>query len=273
MYTSEKRGIRGVVASAEFVSCTTDMWSSRSGDGYIFLTCHFITSDFKMCYHNLQTHHFPGTHDHIAISQALISAANDWCIDFDKQLVAFTTDSGSNVVKALENMNVLRLACAGHTLNLSVQKALQVPQVSTPLARCRKLVAHFHKSRVDADEFKRNQSLFSDVPKHKLIHDVITRWNSTYDMIERICEQQLPISSVLLQRRDTLMHLELLPNEWRILEDILKLLRPFKIATQHLSGEKYPTISALGPLLHEIQRKIVYQDDDSNAIRAFKKVL
>ena len=147
----------------------------------------------------LQTHHFPGTHDHIAISQALISAANDWCIDFDKQLVAFTTESGSNVVKALENMNVLRLACAGHTLNLAVQKALQVPQVFTPLARCRKLVTHFHKSRVNADEFKRNQSLFSDVPKHKLIHDVITRWNSTYDMIERVCEQQLPISSVLLQ--------------------------------------------------------------------------
>ena len=69
------------------------------------------------------------------------------------------------------------------------------------------------------------------------------------------------------------MHLELLPNEWRILEDILKLLRPFKIATQHLSGEKYPTISALGPLLHEIQSKIVFQDDDSNAIKAFKKAL
>ena len=65
------------------------------------------------------------------------------------------------------------------------------------------------------------------------------------------------------------MHLELLPNEWRILENILKLLRPFKIATKHLSGEKYPTISALGPLLHEIQTKTVVQDGDSSAIKAF----
>ena len=81
---------------------------------------------FRFRYHNLQTH------NHNAISQALISAANDWCISFDEQLVAFTTDSGSNVVKALENMNVLRLACTGHTLNLAVQKALQMPQVSTP---------------------------------------------------------------------------------------------------------------------------------------------
>jgi len=34
--------------------------------------------------------------------------------------------------------------------------------------------------------------MFSDVPK--LIHDVVTRWNSTYDMTERVCEQQLPIT-------------------------------------------------------------------------------
>ena len=237
LYTSEKRRIRGIVASAEFVSCTTDMWSSHCGDGYISLTCHFITSDFKMCFHNLRTHHFPGTHNRTTISQALITAGNDWCTSLDKQVVAFITDSGSNVVKALESMNVLRLACAGHTLNLAVQKALQIAPISTPLARCRKLVSHFHKSRVDNDEFIKNQLMFNDIPKHKLFHDVTTRWNSTYDMIERVCEQQLPISSVLLQRRDTLMHLELLPNEWRILEDILKLLRPFKIATQHLSGE------------------------------------
>ena len=74
----------------------------------------------------------------------------------------------------LENMNVMRLACAGHTWNLAVQKVLQIFQVSTPFARCRKLVAHFYKSCVDADEFKRNQSMFSDVPKHKLINDMTT---------------------------------------------------------------------------------------------------
>ena len=115
----------------------------------------------------------------------------------------------------------------------------------------------------------KNQLMFNDIPK--LIYDVTTCWNSTYDMIERVCEQQLPISSVLLQRQDTLMHLELLPNEWCILEDILKLLRPFKIATQHLSGKKYPTISALGPLLHEIQSKIVFQDDDTDTIKHLKR--
>jgi hypothetical protein len=58
----------------------------------------------------------------------------------------------------------------------------------------------------------------------------------------------------LLQRRD-LMHLEISPSEWHILQDMIEVLRPFKIATQHLSGEKYPTISALNPLLAEIKKK------------------
>ena len=201
LYTEEKRRIRGIVASADYLCCTTDMWSSRTGDGYISLTCHFITPEFKMCCHNLQTDHFPGVHDFNTISRALTMAAEEWCINLDKQVVAFTTDSGSNIVKALDHMNVLQLACAGHTLNLAVQKALQIHKLSIPIARCRKLVTHFHKSRVDGDEFKKKQSMFPDVPKHKLINHVTTRWNSTYDMVQRVCEQQLAISGVLLQHR------------------------------------------------------------------------
>ena len=94
-----------------------------------------------------------------------------------------------------------------------------------------------------------------------IIQDVSTRWNSTFDMIERICEQQLPISAVLLQRRD-LIHLEITTSEWRILEDLVQLLRPSKVATV----EKYPTISALGPLLEEIKKR-VEEDERKKVLR------
>ena len=149
----------------------------------------------------------------------------------------------------------------GYTLNLAVQKALQIHELSIPIARCRKLVTYFHKSRVDGDELKKKQSVFPGNPKHR-----------THYMVQQVCKQQLAINGVLLQHRD-LIHLEMLPNEWRILEDILQLLKPFNIATQHLSGEKYPTISALGPLLNEIQSIITVSDDDSNTVKEFKRVL
>lgn len=47
-----------------------------------------------------------------------------------------------------------------------------------------------------------------------------------------------------LQRRD-LVHLGLSVNEWRIVQDIIGLLNPFKVATCYLSAEKYPIISSL----------------------------
>ena len=169
LYVSEKRRVRGDIASAEFLCCTTDMWTSCSNDGYISLTCHFITEDFKMSYRNLNTKHFPGTHDHTHICEAISSVAQDWCINIKRQVVAFTTDNGSNIVKSLKEMSILHVPCAGHTLNLAVQKAVEVQQVSGPVGRCRLIVAHFSKSRVDSDELKKAQSRFPDIPKHNLI--------------------------------------------------------------------------------------------------------
>ena len=114
-----------------------------------------------MRFKNLQTLHFPGSHDHSNLCEALASSTKDWCIDIKKQVVVFTTDSGSNVVKALVEMNILRLPCVGHTLNLAVQKALQVRQAVTAIGRCRKLVAHFHRSRIDNEELqKKNKTAF-----------------------------------------------------------------------------------------------------------------
>jgi len=57
--------------------------------------------------------------------RAISASAGEWCIDLE-----ITTDNGSNIVKAVEqDLGKLRLPCAGYTLNLSVQKAFEVPAV------------------------------------------------------------------------------------------------------------------------------------------------
>ena len=76
-----------------------------------------------------------------------------------------------------------------------------------------------------------------------------------YDMIQRLCEQQAAKYAVLHSHRD-LLHLEHSPVEWRLLEDLCEILEPFKDATTYLSADQYPSLSALGPLLAQIRKKL-----------------
>ena len=54
-------------------------------------------------------------------------------------------------------------------------------------------------------------------------------------------------------------------------EDFAEVLQPFTVATEYLSGAKYPIISAVGPLLSEIKAKIAVSSDDRPIIKSVKK--
>ena len=47
-----------------------------------------------------------------------------------------------------DDLQKMHIPCAGHTLNLSVEAALKERSLTTALARCRKIVTHFHQSRI-----------------------------------------------------------------------------------------------------------------------------
>ena len=64
-------------------------------------------------------------------------------------------------------------------------------------------------------------------------------------MISRV---QAPICAALLEQK----RMDLLPKdeEFKLLEEIVVVLKPFKDVTEQMSAEKYVTISAIQPLLH-----------------------
>ena len=168
-YTEVKRTVRGAMTGQNCVTLTTDMWTSHAGNGYFSLTAHYITSDFEMKHSSLQCHHMPGTHDHSHIAEAISTSTGEWCIDLERDVTAFTTDNGSNIVKAVEqDLGKLRLPCAGHTLNLSVQKAFEVHAVQKAVSRSKKIVEHFNKSRLHRVELQSKQEMLG-LPKHNLI--------------------------------------------------------------------------------------------------------
>ena len=60
------------------------------------------------------------------------------------------------------------------------------------------------------------------------------------------------------------------PIEWRLIEDLLDVLKPFKDATTYLSSQSYPTLSVLGPLMVKMKDKITIQTSDSDGIKSMK---
>ena len=87
--------------------------------------------------------------------------------------------------------------------------------------------------------------------------------------VSHLCEQQAAIAAVL-HCKQNLHHLELSPQEWHNIEDIVKLLGPFKTTTEVLSWQKYLTLSCLAPIPNNLRDKLAVKPDDSSMLKAAK---
>lgn len=86
-----------------------------------------------------------------------------------------------------------------------------------------------------------------NLPPLKVKQDVPTRWNSDLIMKERLVNIKAPLSATMstLARAPNYLN----ASEWKIIEDCTNILKPFQIMTAELSGEKYPTLSVVIPLI------------------------
>ena len=100
-----------------------------------------------------------------------------------------------------------------------------------------------------------------DLPQHKLISDVATRWGSTFEMVSRIIEQQQAISAVLAEDRKN-WHKMPTNSELSVLESVVDVLKPLSYLTDALSGEKQVTASAVIPVLKHVKSTLLPDQKD-----------
>ena len=257
----------------EFVSLTTDFWTSKAVDSYLGITAHFVTPDWKLESRVLQTAQMEEQHTAPNVADELEKAVEEWRLT--NKLVATTTDNGRNIVKAVkENLQWQHFPCFGHTLQISVKAGLNLPPVSEIISRSRKLVRHFRHSYVAQAALKAKQEHYG-LPEHKLIQDVSTRWNSTYDMLMRVLEQQQAISAVLLESRKG-SYRDLIPSSTQLsdMESVAGVLKPLAIATTTLCTEKTPSLSLVQPVLKALLRKhLAASEEDSEIVAELKSTI
>ena len=269
LYVKVKESVATVVSLAEWYAITTDCWTSCANNSFIGVTFHTISNDWQLQHLVLENVELPDKHTAENLAASLEDILKQWELDSTK-LSGATVDNAANIQKAVADILKWKcLGCFGHTINLCVKAGLKQQQIQVALARCSRLVKFFRKSTVAANLLTKKQAALES-PVHKLVKDVETRWNSTYDMVQRIIEQQGPVCATLVE----LKRLYLLPKEedFTLLEQLVNVLKPFRDVTIQVQGEQYVTISIIRPLLHHLTENVLQlQETDSSVIKNMKR--
>ncbi|XP_034023456.1 zinc finger BED domain-containing protein 1-like [Thalassophryne amazonica] len=276
MYEDAKENVLTGLSTAELVAITTDDWTSRATESYIIVTAHYVNNDWEIESPVLQTRPIYESHTSDNLAEVLKEAVLEWKLDKQNTTIPVTTDNAKNIVNASNAAGLSpHIGCFAHTVNLASQKGLGVNQISRLLSKVRRVVTFFHKSTTAAVVLKAKQEMLQ-LPPHKLIQDVTTRWNSSYDMLKRYLEQQAAVYSALTEKdvkknaNDLITHSD---QDVTVLEDVVEVLKPMKTITTLLSSEQQPTVSMILPLKHSILTTMKHTGTDSQIVKDVKSAI
>ena len=108
--------------------------------------------------------------------------------------------------------------------NLIVSNSLNsVRDAQSLIQSVKNIVTFFRRSTKAMDKLTVMQSRLN-IPQHKLVQDVETRWNSVLNMLERYLEQEEAVRTTLcmMERNDLLIPTQS-SQRWWISSDISKL--------------------------------------------------
>ncbi|XP_077080800.1 E3 SUMO-protein ligase ZBED1-like [Siphateles boraxobius] len=273
LYKEVKTNVLECLALAEKVALTCDAWTSRATESYVTITVHHITDEWKLESCVLQTRAMYDSHTGENIAAVLKEAVAEWRLDIKDPVLV--TDNAANMHVAAELADMSHIRCFAHSLNLASQKALKVPSVDRLLGRVRCVTAFFRRSTIASHQLKQNQDLLK-LPKHRLITDVVTRWNSSYDMVDRFLEQQPAICAALLStevRKSEKDIFTLTDADITCAEAVLKALKPMKDATLVMSEESMPTVSLIAPLYAKLVIGTEEHLDDTQTVKSIKAAI
>lgn len=279
-----KDTIKNEIKNCDYLSLTTDCWTSGTNDSYMAITCSYIL-DWKIKSPVLETKFLEERHYADYLADQMNESIRDW--EIEDRVVAIVHDNASNIknIGSIIDRKYLDVPCAAHTLQICINNAMGTNKISNnsiskAISAASRLVSHFHHSTVASNELLRRQKAMNgeDETAYKLIQSVKTRWNSACDMFERLLKLRWPVVAVLGDRNFTKLSdartLDLTNEQWCLIEDILPVLKKLKSATAILCGEKYVSLSSVLPVmktLTDVHLKVL--EGDSEQLKTFKTAL
>ena len=147
----------------QFMSLTTDIWTSLATKSYLTVTAHYIDRSWALQAFVLETLPFPERHTGVNIADKLKALVGRWEIMDSVMMVSH--DQGSNMKATMEILNEecnwKSLHCAAHCLQLCILAGFNINAIDRLLSATKKIVAHFHHSVVASEALKQKQTQMS----------------------------------------------------------------------------------------------------------------
>nr|GMD47281.1 zinc finger BED domain-containing protein RICESLEEPER 2-like [Ipomoea batatas] len=251
IYFQEKEKLKQVLANIKNRIClTSDVWTACTSEGYICLTGHFVDENWKLNSKILCFAKMPLPHTGVELAAKIYQFLKEWGIE--RKVFSLTLDNAScndtmqEIVKEQLTLNesllcdgeFFHIRCSAHILNLIVQEGLKV--VTSALHKIRESVKYVKGSEGRMKKFEECIGAVGNIDTSiGLRLDVVTRWNSTYLMLDSAIKYKRAFASLQLNDR----HYKFCPSneEWKRGEKICEFLEPFYEVTNLISGSSYPT--------------------------------
>lgn len=243
------------------VSLMADLWTSNQGLGYICVTCHFVDNKWKLHKRIIKFASIECPHNATNLINVMLNTMQEWgiedkicCITLDNAavndlMVSYIKSNLTGRKLLVGNGDIFHQRCGAHVLNLFFQEGLKVDCGAVDTIR---ESAKFVRSSVQRMEsFEKIVAQLGITCGTKVSLDVCTRWNSTYLMMKTASQYITAFDQLAVQ--DSSFNCAPSASQWKVTDEICKLLVVFYDATMVLSGSLYPTSNAYFKVLWQVK--------------------
>ena len=194
--TNQKEELKNQLESAEWVTITTDLWSSRAVVSYMAVTCHFLSATDELTTKALSVQSFHARETNENIKERLLGVLGEYNIT--EKVLCACSDRGGNVKKAIIEAGIKLIACFAHVLNTCVKdtfKEMGSKEIEekykfgydTLMKKISDLVTLMKRSNLSKAEFDACQKRLHGANEKGKIYalkkDVDTRWEVTHTLL------------------------------------------------------------------------------------------
>ncbi|QVM12424.1 hypothetical protein D8B26_007053 [Coccidioides posadasii str. Silveira] len=287
------------------VSLAVDNWTSPNNLAFMAINGYYITKDWEYREHLLGFESLEGAHTGKNMAEILQQSLAAWRLESNLLAITSDNASNNGTMRAhlthqlrpaLQQLNKTTdwdaesgtIPCLAHVIQLVVRELVcnlkiqpdndalpttfDESSITDDLASTDTFANTLRKIRLVANATNASPQLaarfreYQQENQRKMIQDVRTRWNSTYEMCVRALLLRQAVDLWIQDSSPKYQRLRLLDHDWKQLEYMVGLLQPFSRFTKVLSKTTGPTIHLVWATYNHLFQHLEREEDKAQQL-------